>query len=524
MDKIRLCHVADYAALLEYDSSNKKFNGFGGDFFNDLLWSFGKILSGKNVSYELQPRTGFGDPIEGTLEYTGCIGLLQKNKSDVMIMIMDYPPNIVNVTHGTIYTSTFLDIGSAYSVGQEEIATVLSMFKSFSLDLYLMILTFLTFIWFLICIGHTLYTPVAIKSQNIRPGPGRTGKNTRQLDVPVRRKIVHKLILQELRLRKRRREDFIMTHPSLFKVIIHFFKFDTLKASNNFDRILCIVLSAFSFLVIAYFRSLIKTDLVVIKDPDLIKTWKDVVDREVKPLFIRGSYHHFYYMNAAERSYEHEIWKSAISKYRKEKIFVNSDAASFPSLFDVMDGKAVALTDTLISTIVAQTICELETIDPGRLQGLRDFVDDSFHRSFHKRLPSYVTSIDPAAKSIIKGGLMNELLDKSPTISYVKNILKRMYETGIIVGMQQRLSNMNFVRTGPYEVRQLMGPAAGGNRYHLHTQCLTPQKPHVELYGLTFESFDILLTFIIGSVALSGLILIFEFMKGQSNYQRFEHF
>ena len=96
MAKFRVCHTTDFFGILEYDVNEEKFVGAVSEFINDVLEIFETLASWKNQTVEIHPRMGFGDPVEGTDEYTGCLGRLQKNQSEVMLMPMDYPSNIVN--------------------------------------------------------------------------------------------------------------------------------------------------------------------------------------------------------------------------------------------------------------------------------------------------------------------------------------------------------------------------------------------------------------------------------------------
>ena len=150
MKKFRICHTQDYIGVLKFEAAANRFSGLASPILNVIVDAILKLAGRINQTVEVEPNRGIGEPIKGTDQYDGCIGLLQKNQSDVIFMIMDYPINIVNVSQGLIMGSSVLNIGSTYKMGGGNAASMLSMFKSFDVPLYCTVCLTLLTIWSLI--------------------------------------------------------------------------------------------------------------------------------------------------------------------------------------------------------------------------------------------------------------------------------------------------------------------------------------------------------------------------------------
>ena len=205
--------------------NEQKFTGALSEIVNDAIEIFQRLASWKNQTIEIQPKVGFGDPVEGTDEYTGCIGLIQKNQSDFMLMPMDYPSNIINISHAIVFASSYLDIGSTYMVGNGKTTSILSMFKSFDPSLYCTIVSTLVAIWFLIWIRQSIRQRFADEMKKLISFNSFYTRKRALMGFQNRSTI--KLAMSNNQKIKRKRKMKKIMSTSMYKVILHFFQVDS---------------------------------------------------------------------------------------------------------------------------------------------------------------------------------------------------------------------------------------------------------------------------------------------------------
>ena len=112
-NEIRLCNPSNFKFLIEYDGN--KFTGILAPFVEDLIQA---VRRNANVTLRVRSQNDdFGERIgsKGSL-YSGCIGLLQKNQSDVMLLPTNYPHEASNVTQGLIMQESALNMINVYYV------------------------------------------------------------------------------------------------------------------------------------------------------------------------------------------------------------------------------------------------------------------------------------------------------------------------------------------------------------------------------------------------------------------------
>lgn len=104
-NEIRICNPFEISYLIEYDGVDS-FRGFLSPYINDLMKS---VANNANVTYKIRSiNDGVGERINDSSEYfNGCIGLLQRNESDVLIRGITYPPNAAHLTQGDIILDSF---------------------------------------------------------------------------------------------------------------------------------------------------------------------------------------------------------------------------------------------------------------------------------------------------------------------------------------------------------------------------------------------------------------------------------
>ena len=311
---------------------------------------------------------------------------------------------------------------------------------------------------------------------------------------------------------------------SLYQMMLHFFQLDSFEVGRDIGYILHVVLTLFSFWILFYFRSLVKTELVVIDDPDIIRTWRDIIDRGVKLLFPKGGYYHFSYMNADEGSIKHELWKYAIKKYGKDKILLAPSKKNlFPLFMEVVNGNTVLMSDTFIASVGSKSFCEFRAKNFSRLmEGGRHLTyfanmadtqskDLEIQPPLQQELPAYMNSVDPSAESMLKGNMISEFSHKNPAMAPFFKQFKILLEMGILRAFFYKVQRVSILKNAPPELSKVLGPTLIEKTSSVH-DCYseTPVKPEVKLYGVTFDSLKSLLKLCTGLILFAAFILMME--------------
>ena len=139
---IRLCHPTNLRFVVVFDEG--KFIGQMGQFIQQML---DKMKSNASLTVKVRSdNDGIGEPIEATdgQVYSGCIGLIQRNESDAMLQMVNYPLPAVNLTQGIVMTDSTLQFVNSYDTTREiKTVQIDSMFDSFALVVWILCATFL---------------------------------------------------------------------------------------------------------------------------------------------------------------------------------------------------------------------------------------------------------------------------------------------------------------------------------------------------------------------------------------------
>lgn len=271
---LRLCHPFNFKFLLEYDGSD--FVGAYGPFLTDLLRS---VTRASNITLDISSQDeGMGERINrSTGLYSGCIGRLQTNQSDAILFLADYPHPAINISQGPVLLDTVMQILSAYSVDKNSVALLQAekTFSSFSVNVWLLcLMTFVTTCCVLIS-GEWLMA-------------GRT------------------------RMRRRARSVY---WPWVYAVFLQMTNAGQLPMTSGAVRkIIFLVLSCFSFLVIFYLCSFIQTDLVVAEPPETLHSYQQLLDNQVCVVFFSGSDAYQSFKSAPKGSVQKKLWDLSLSK------------------------------------------------------------------------------------------------------------------------------------------------------------------------------------------------------------------
>lgn len=297
---------------------NNQASGFGAGPINAILDIFSYVSS--NIS--LIPLEKFGDIIDRKKQrYDGCIGELQQGRLDFALMPADFPLMAPNITNGAVYMSSTTTIISSYNNTFDNAETdVMECFKAFNSTLWLMVV----FAFVILAIIQLWSVKWRMKKK-------------------VRKKFPSTSFLQTL----------------LTAVLMKQFTGFNITSEQFTVRLVFILMALFFFLVHFYFTSMIKTDMVVMKRPDTISTYEEILSRpDCRPQWSKAMSSHYEFSNADPGSPASEIWERA-NKIGTDKCFFDPDVImKNPAVMEeIRTRKAVVFLPSVNVYPVVKTLC-----------------------------------------------------------------------------------------------------------------------------------------------------------------------
>lgn len=317
---IRAC-TATFAGALEV-RSGPEFTGVLAPLLYEFLDTFNRYFSNITIS-----AAGIlGSTSKASDNFEGCMAELVSNKSDFAFPPMKFLSNIPQIKQSSAFLSSKTVIGSAYNNTIIESDTnILDAFSSFSHGLWMLIFTsvflFTGLIYYLFK-HHVLHVK-------------RMKTNRRKIKV---RSALTKSIRISLGC-------LLKQHSSY-----HYW-----SKKLSVKRIL-FLFALFSFIIMFYFSSMIKTEMVVQKEPETITTYDDILSKNVHPFWLRQLDDHSEFENADSNSKEGKIWLLA-KRYGMEESFVEQPHEVTRYVELVSHRKAVWLGPGYLMTAFIRNAC-----------------------------------------------------------------------------------------------------------------------------------------------------------------------
>lgn len=507
MNKMRLCNPFEYKGALEY--GGKRFTGAYSGLTNSML---DYMTTKSNISIEIRSKSdGIGELNSTTGLYDGCLGRLQRNESDILTQLVDYPSNIAHTKQGDIGMS-----GEAQYVGLYEPRTIEevnsvkieSCFKSFSHEVWLA--CFLTVLVTYMLLMVRLYViskvriMIQIDSKNLFNDPmsklvGSKFPMSSQIEPYCRTYKQNQwgnyAVFKQPKVMRKTNNNF------LFNVLSHMLRFGTLTSKNGlFNKIIFILLSLFSLVVVHYFSSFIKTELVSIFPPEIPQSYKELVMKDVAVVYIDGFPQYKDFKFAPIGSYENILWQRTDAKF--ETVFWSLEQnANTLSLFvkRLEERKLVLAIDSFLSPMVLYQLCDnlLNKAQVLNLAKTRIFPlsEDS------NKIP-YIAQ-DPYIKSISKGLIFSSGFNGYKYIQTRKRV-KRFLETGLAI---KAILDIHLV-----DIFKAMRPVPSRDESNRIRICKsgTIISPEVHLVGIQLENIKYFLLYIFTSLAFTIVVFVCE--------------
>lgn len=350
----------------------------------------------KTYDLYLRTITGPGNNWTLTLESDNekCLQTIQDNKTDVIVQTFHFPlnPNLTNIRQGQVQGEYNTVITSMYdsNVTKEDNVDIIDTFNCLDPDIWVLIMAMLLLIG-----GLMVFSFVVKSSFMMRPTKQRLFLNRACV-----------LRARLIRNRKKHRKRMIVdelgeTFNMIWKGMIN--KDDSLsnprsRQDQSWSRaILRIALCFFMFLIIFYFTSMVRTELVTVKSPELIHNYEDVLKKEnMMPAFIATNTDYLPFKEANDKnSKEAKIWARVLHQPGGVAASMMHGHMFVKGISSMLEQKAVLIHTRERGYIIRTFACKTKAILVYIFQR-KDFVT---MRSW--------TEGDPSAISVLRGFVFN---------------------------------------------------------------------------------------------------------------------
>ena len=481
---LRICHPADFKGFFFYEKKTGQFAGTFSSVFNEPVNLIRQGMSSlvNNFSLVIESSASLNISQASSENFQGCIPAIQNNRSDLLFALVEYPSRHLNVTQGLTVFDTVLTLGSMYQKDVTgEVAQSLDSFKSFSFA-----------VWFM-CLVTFCSLSLLLKVKNY--------------------------------LVNQRRNQY-----NLLCTGTHMMRLNAMSDVGLIRKIIFLCASLYSLVVVHYFCTLIKTELVTTRDPVVFRSYQDIIDRRVQPVFAEGMSFDVFFSSEDAPQFRRSLWKYATTHFRLEDLYVEMNPVQFfISALAILMETNVVIVDSLVMPVIPASGCPLVARDP------RKFVDfcnkissvslgpfsadkltvERFERSnpnFHlDHMPgfNFFTAVDPNERSYILSILTNEQMASQIHRSFHATF-RKVIEAGLHLHILGRLKSFNAIAQFE-EINDLFG-RTNKSRLHLAQECesCTIIKPDSDFHPLKLQNFQTLFTLMAALMPVFFMILLLE--------------
>jgi hypothetical protein len=305
---IRFC-TANFPGVIQVQEDGS-FKGHAASIFNQFRHSLLHIFP--NVT--LFTADQLGSMSADTQQLHGCLGRLQRNESDITYPIVKFPVKAPGLKQSSVLQSSKTVIVSAYNSNAGKLSIdVMDAFQSFSPQL-----------WCLTIITACIITFV-----------------------------LYKIFKYENRQEERsiKQAGAILLANSLKQHSLY-----SCRSKQTSARLVIFWFAVYSFLILFYFSSMIKTEMVIQKEPETITTYDDVLGKSIRPLWARQTDDSEQFMRAAAGTKEARVWELA-NRLGLNNSFLHSDKDVERVIFDIMGRKSVWLAQSWMAVMFLTNFC-----------------------------------------------------------------------------------------------------------------------------------------------------------------------
>ena len=434
--ELKVCVPAAFSYLLEIN--NNKLSGL----FARQASPYIKLLE-KNFNATLTFQlsdSGLGERIGDTDSYNGCLGMLQRGEADLITQTVDYPLDIVNISQGSIVfdeRATF--IGVFARPDSMKAADFARCIYNFEWRIYLLIFSYL--VLFAIVFKVRSYMKMHMQKSIIMAN-GTKSMNRRLLHTLVRR----------IKRKSRKSSGFL-------DIVRHFAQTNFIEENSYFVAVITTVLTLFSFFILAYFNSLLNTDLVIPNKAKMYENYDELMENNVKPLFIKGMSYQSDLKNSANGSKGKLFYEWAVKKFGEENLSAKSAIESFANhTIDMVSGEKVLFVGDIIAMTFKTTICDMLDRDFEKIATVFKGLDPRplpWH--LYEDSQAYARYDDSAPNKIKSMMVGKRIIESEKYFSIAKLRFNRFVQAGLILRYLKTVANTKLLAAVPY-FSDAMGP------------------------------------------------------------------
>lgn len=388
---VRLCHPSDFEGGFFYlkNAEEATFGGAGTFMINGFIK---QLKSVTNTSLIINRGNGMSQ--HSNESYNGCIRQLERNESDLVLTTVDYPLDNMNIDQGMVLFETFMLFMQDYFFAHFKTKDVHVLNSLASLfDITHLILSFYATCSLVLVIAEKMV---------IRWSGGYQRQH-------------------------------------LFgNVLLHCTRLGSIcDNSSPGYRIIFSCLSIFSLVVIHFYSSSIKTDLVVVEDPEIWLSYDDLIRDRVRPMTVREFNIHSYLRNAPPKSPERKLWDWAINEFGEKALVISASPSTFSKFGNYMQyRRGVAFYDEVIAKMIRETSCN------GRRHTRPPSNDPE--RDYRFQNYNLLLTRDPNAQILTKAVAFSRYF-KGRLARKVRSIFRSVVESGIVDFARDFIGNIDLL-------------------------------------------------------------------------------
>lgn len=474
---IRVCNPFNAKQVLHWDYSKNKFTGSLAHFVNDLHTS---IERSANITFLMRSEDdGVGELISPDGTFDGCVGSIQRNESDFMPREFAFPSDAVNVTQGLIMGDSTMQFMTLYrTIDEVKNNQVISSFNCFEMSVWLLCLLTLV-------VGYLCFIAVGYVHERQSVADGDT---------------------DEVRMGK----------DKLYQLATHMTARGSFRDHSSLSRkVLFLSLSLFPLLVLFYFSSMIKTEVVVVDEPFTHKTYQDLLESGVKISILRvtDAYLNFKYAEAG--SAERQLWDMSLTKNGSEdEIHIEPNERSISQVVRRMQThERTWVLESLWMHMMQKEFCG-SYVTQRAVDLFSPFV--GVKRFPAKSVLPYVGQ-DPNARSLLKGFIMNR--SSTPVMKRLRRVMSKLLEAHLHLRTFNAVEDLDLAH---HALQSLTGPVKKNTGDEIYQKCINNiiVKPEIDPKPIKLTNVSELMRLIMHMYAIAIIVLLVELTIGTRGRRR----
>lgn len=495
--EVSACLMLNFLGILELDDG--KFAGSYGPLINEVAEYF---ISNSNFTFDIRSKDdGFGEMDPATGKYDGCVGRLQRNESHLLFQLTDYPINATDVTQGDVGYDVSLQFVSIYYPRKESEVSSTSMdscFEAFDVTAWSVCLATFAVVYLLLILRSKLCRKMRLGIMRAKWILSRErlryAKRNSRIPLPLLR--VPNARGQVSR-RRRNKHHFS-------KILAHMARFGSLeKPRGAFKKVIFLICSFFSLLVVHYLSSSVNTDLVTVEPPEMYKSYQDLIDNKVSIVIPSAAGNIKEYLDSSPKL--KQVYDYSLRHNNRAEVHVsNSDAKAMTTGYrEFVRRKKVIIANSIFTPMFMREACRGLVV-----KTIRDKYSLmlGLSKEDEAKGPRPIWSQDESAKAIMSGLLLSDGF-RGPAYLHIRKTLRTAREMGLLLKILNQVQEQDIMSS--------LGLDSGATESQSYAEILlcrqsVIKKPDVEVNSVTFGNFRHLFLLFIFILLVLTFALVLE--------------